>query len=162
MRRLRLLFAFFAISCCVCGHQAVPSPSAAADPLLAVHNALFSSFLLIEEIKQDPRIVMLFTGVRYQLWSVVSKASGFRQLLLPFADLRSFGAACGVSSYLLSPGPDSFASLTSTQRELVLFLLESCDQNEPRRLSMTLLALWTRESGALKDVPEGTGHSTLE
>ena len=74
-------------------------------------------------MKQDPRVVMLFTGVRDQLWSAVSKASGFRQSLLPFADLGTTGAACGVASYLPSPGPASFASLTSTQRDHVLFLL---------------------------------------
>lgn len=81
---------------------------------------------------------MLFAGVRDNIWSTTRQVSGFRQLLSPFADLRSFGAACGVTSYLSSSGSESFASLTVIQREHVLFLLESCDQNEPRQLAMAV------------------------
>jgi choline dehydrogenase-like flavoprotein len=158
MHPLRLLIAFVAISYCACGQEAAPSTPAAADPLLAVHNALFSSFLPIEEMKQEPRMLMLFTGVRDNIWSAASQASGFRQILSPFADLRSFGAACGVTTYLASSGPESFASLTAIQREHVLFLLESCDRNEPRRLAMTVRNFYiVKAYGSIQEPLTGVG-----
>jgi choline dehydrogenase-like flavoprotein len=51
--------------------------------------------------------------------------------------LRSLGTACGVSSFLDGTNSESFAELAPTEREHVLYLLETCDQNGPLRLAMT-------------------------
>jgi choline dehydrogenase-like flavoprotein len=139
MLRLPLLLLLFAaISFCASGQQTTPSLPPAQDPLHAVHNALFSSFLPIEELRKDPHLFPLFVGVRDSIWSTASQSAGFRQLLSPFADLRGFGIACGISSYLQSTASVSFDALAPIQREHVLSLLEACDQNEPRRLVMTV------------------------
>jgi hypothetical protein len=103
-------------------------------------------------------MLILFTGVRDNIWSTASQASGFRQLLSPFADLSSFGAACGIASYLSSSGSESFASLTVIQREHVLFLLESCDQNEPRRLARTVRNFYVVKTyGSIQEPLTGIG-----
>jgi len=152
MRQWSLLFAFVAISCRVWCQTPAPLLPATQDALLPVHQALFSSFLPIEETKQDPRLSALFTGARDAIWSAANKAPAFRQLLSPFADLRAFGSACGIAGYLQPVGPESFALLTSAQREHVLSLLESCDQNEPRRLAMTVRNFYVAKAyGAIQE-----------
>jgi choline dehydrogenase-like flavoprotein len=138
MRRLPFALIFAVLSFCACGQKATSSRPVAQDQLHTVHDALFSSFLPIEETKHDSRLFSLLTGARDGIWTAASQAAGFRQLLLPFVDLRSFGAACGVESYLKPNLPKSFAALTPAQRQHVLFLLEDCNQNEPRRLAMTV------------------------
>ena len=138
MHSLRLLLVFAAVTVCFAeGQKADQSPlSANEDSLQPIHEALFSSFLPIEELKQDSRTLALFTNVETNLWSAVNHSSEFRQLLSPFADLRNFGSSCGIRSYLHPTGLVSFASLTRPQRDHVLWLLASCDENEPRLLAM--------------------------
>ena len=105
--------------------------------------------------------MMLFTGARDQIWSAARQASGFRQLLSPFADLRTLGEACGIKSYL-PPGLTSFASLTVDQREHVLFLLESCDLNEPRRLAMTVRNFYIAKTyGSIQEPLTGVGLNVI-
>jgi choline dehydrogenase-like flavoprotein len=153
MRSKSFILVYAAIVCFATGQDARPTPASADQGTLqAVHYALFSSFLPIEELKQDPRISLLLAGARDGIWSASSQAIGFRQLLQTFADLRGFGATCGVQDYLRSTGPESFADLTRTQREHVLFLLESCDQNEPRRIAMTVRNFYiVRTYGAIQE-----------
>lgn len=156
MRPRSLIFAFVAILCRVWCQTPAPSVPAVQDALLPVHQALFSSFLPIEETKQDPHLVAIFTGAREAIWSQASKAPAFRQLLSPFADLRIFGAACGVANYLQPVGRESFALLTPAQREHVLFLLESCDQNEPRRIAMSVRNFYVAKTyGAIQEALTG-------
>jgi choline dehydrogenase-like flavoprotein len=105
------------------------------EPLHAIHEALFSSYLPIDELENKPELA-LFAQVREGIWAAGSGSPDFQQLLLPFADLRGFGKSCGIDSYLHLAGPISFASLTREQRDRVLWLLASCDENGPRRLAM--------------------------
>jgi choline dehydrogenase-like flavoprotein len=136
---MRLFLMLGVIVCFADGQEAGrPGPSANEDSLHAVHDALFSSFLPIEELKEDPKALALFTDVRNNLWSAANRSPRFHQLILPFADLRAFGSSCGVQSYLHPTSPASFASLSRPQRDHVLFLLATCDENEPRRLAMSV------------------------
>jgi choline dehydrogenase-like flavoprotein len=94
----------------------------------------------------------LFTAARDGIWAAASGAPAFRQLLAPFADLRSFGAACGIAAYLHPTGPESFADLTLMQRDHLLYLIESCDQNDPRRLATTVRNFYVATSyGAIQE-----------
>ena len=136
--RLCLLWLLLAFSNCAWSQQSAPSAPQPEDRLRAVHEALFSSFLPIAELRTDPRLFELFTEARDGLWSAAGQSERFRQLLSPFADLRSLGTACGVSSLLHGAGVESFAELTPSEREHVLYLLETCDQNGPLRLAMTV------------------------
>jgi choline dehydrogenase-like flavoprotein len=139
MHSLRLFLVFAVIVCFAEGQKAEQSPLFAnEDSLHAVHEALFSSFLPIEELKQDSRTLALFTDIENNIWSAANHAPEFRQLLSPFADLRGFGAFCGIRSYVRPTGLASFASLTRPQRDHVLWLLASCDENEPRRVAMSV------------------------
>lgn len=142
MLRLRRLLLFAAFSFCASGQQITSSAPLSQDPLHAVHEALFSSFLPVDELRQDPQLFPLFVGVRDRIWSAAGQSKGFRQLLAPFADLRTFGTTCGISSYLQGTAPEPFYALVRIQREHVLSLLETCDQNEPRRLVMTVRNLY--------------------
>jgi hypothetical protein len=139
MHSLHLLLVFAVIVCSADGQKAEQSPLPPnEDSLHAIHEALFSSFLPIEELKQDSRTLALFTDVGNIIWSAANHAPKFRQLLSPFADLRGFGVSCGIRSYLRPTGLASFASLTRPQRDHVLWLLASCDENEPRHLAMSV------------------------
>ena len=157
MHPLRLLLVFSVIVCFAEGQKAERSPlSANEDPLHAVHEALFSSFLPVEELKQDPRTLALFTDVRNNIWLAANQAPDFRRLLSPFADLRGFGASCGIGSYLRPTGLASFASLAQPQRDHVLWLLASCDQNEPRRVAMSVRDFYlARTYGVLQEPLSG-------
>ena len=124
MHFLRLLSVFVVIVCFAEGQKAKQSPvSASDDSLHVVHEALFSSFFPTDELKQDSRTLALFTEAGNNIWSAANHAPEFRQLLTPFADLRSFGSSCGIGAYLRPTGLTSFASLTRPQRDHVLWLL---------------------------------------
>jgi hypothetical protein len=139
MRQISVVLVHAAIVCVAVGQGTGRTPAPAEQAALQpVHNALFSSFLPIEELRQNPDVFSLLAGVRDGIWSASSQATSFQLLLKPFADLRGFGTTCGMQDYLRPTGSGSFADLTQTQREHVLFLLESCDQNDPRRVAMTL------------------------
>ena len=58
--------------------------TAAADAPRAVHDALFASYIPIEEVKDKPELVALFTEVRDQIWTAAGKAPAFQALLAPF------------------------------------------------------------------------------
>jgi len=138
MRRSHLVVAAVLISCCAYAQTVAPVAQVVTDPLVAIHNALFSSFIPLDQEKNEPHISTLFANVRDNIWLAAGQSPAFRQLLVPFGDLSGFGSTCGIASYLSVRGPISFASLTDAQRNHVLFLLQSCDQNEPRRLAATV------------------------
>lgn len=168
--RSRRLIAFLLISVCFAnGRLSAQPPGSADDSLHAVHDALFSSFLPINDLTQDSDTRILLAGVRDAMWSGANHAPDFRRLLLPFADLRGFGAFCGVRSYLGVTGSESFASLTEPQRDHVLLLLSTCDQNEPRRLAMSARAFYVASAyGAIQEPLSGiqlnlsASHSWIE
>src|SRR6266851_1741390 len=90
--------------------------TAAADAPRAVHDALFASYIPIEEVKDKPELTAMFTQVRDQIWMAAGKASAFQALLTPFTDLRRFGEACGMPEFLTTTGVTAFAQLTPPQR----------------------------------------------
>jgi choline dehydrogenase-like flavoprotein len=112
--------------------------TAAADAPRAVHDALFASYIPIEEVKDKPELTAMFTRVRDQIWMAAEKAPAFQALLTPFTDLRKFGDACGMPEFLTTTGVTSFAQLTPPQRAHALYLLHTCPANDPRRLAMNL------------------------
>jgi choline dehydrogenase-like flavoprotein len=136
MPSIHRLAAVLALTLFACGLNPAQAPSATAqDPLRAVHDALYASFLPIDELRQDQHLDALFVANRDALWTE-NQSPAFRQLIAPFADLRIFGAACGLNTYLQTAASENFAALTPPEREHVLFLLGSCDQDAPRRLEM--------------------------
>src|ERR1700677_2270859 len=153
MRSQRLITFLIVIACLANGRRAGQSQLPTnEDPLHAVNDALFSSFLPVEDLKQDPRTFALLTSARDNMWSEANHAPGFRRLLSPFSDLRGLGTSCGIQAYLGSRGLESFASLTQSERDHVLLLLSSCDQNEPRRLAMSARAFYIAEAyGAIQE-----------
>ncbi len=136
MRPLRVLV-FYAVSVCLASGQMLSNISKAGhhDPLQSVHEALFSSFLPVDQLARDSHDQSLLLNVRDGMWSSRGNSPGFRQLLAPFENLETFGGACGLHQYLRSSAQESISDLTARERKHVLLLLESCDQNEPRRIA---------------------------
>ena len=131
--KMRQVF-LFAFVTSLCWGQAPSRP----DLPQRTHEALFSSFLPVEETSKDPKLAGLFRSASDGVWSAASQAPQFRQLLTPFIDLRGFGETCGVAGYLNHTRGSAFADLTPPERRHVLFLLQSCSENDPRRLAMTV------------------------
>ena len=138
--------------------QSRPAPT--EDPLQAVHESLFSSFLPLNEL-QDPRTLAMLAAVQDNIWSAANQSPRFRQLLSPFADLQFFGSSCGIRAYLHPAGPLSFATLTRTQQDRVLFLLASCDENEPRRLAMSVRHFYLNKTYEAVEEPLSGVHLDL-
>ncbi len=129
---------------------------AAADAPRAVHDALFASYIPIGEVRDKPELTAMFTQARDQIWSAAGQAPAFQTLLAPFADLRGFGPACGMSEFIKTTGVTVFAQLTREQRSHVLYLLHTCSANDPRRLVMSLRNFYlARTYGALQDALTG-------
>lgn len=102
------------------------------------HQALFESFLPSRELTGDPKLAQIFTATSDGIWNSASPNPAFQRLLAPFLDLRGFGGACGIADFLKGTEENNFASLAAKDRQRVLSLLESCRENEPRRLAMTV------------------------
>jgi choline dehydrogenase-like flavoprotein len=133
--------AAIAISFCTTSHggaltQSAETPSETA--LQAVHNALFASFLPIDELPDDPHAEALLRTARDAIWQQTSNVPAVQQLLAPFADLHRFGPACGVASAIEGARVSSFAELSAGKRQQVLMLLQSCSESAPRRLAATV------------------------
>src|SRR5579859_2197326 len=112
-----------------------------ADPdeaLHLAHNALFASFLPVEELASDSKTSSLLAATRDQMWSGAHASPVFRELVQPFTDLRQFGRACGIDAIVGQAGKTSFASLDRKERDRTLYLLQSCDANAPRHLAATV------------------------
>jgi choline dehydrogenase-like flavoprotein len=131
-------------------------PLVAADAPRTVHDALFASYIPIEEVKDKPELTAMFTAARDQIWLAAGKAPAFQMLLAPFADLRSFGTACGMADFIKTSGVTAFPQLAPEQRTHVLYLLHTCTVNEPRRLAMNLRNFYISKTyGALQEALTG-------
>jgi hypothetical protein len=125
---------------------------ALADAPRAVHDALFASYIPIEEVKDKPELVAMFTQARNQIWMGAEKAPAFQALLAPFADLRKFGNACGMADFVKTSGVTAFEQLTPPQRAHALYLLHTCSANDPRSLAMKLRNFYLSKTyGALQE-----------
>ena len=133
----------------------LPSAGAAQTPR-AVHDALFASYIPIEEVKDDVRLTGMFTQARDQIWAAAGTSTAFQALLAPFNDLRAFGDTCGMSAFLRTAGSTAFVQLTATQRTHTLYLLHACPANDPRRLAMNVRAFYLSKTyGALQEALTG-------
>ncbi|HEX6773031.1 MAG TPA: hypothetical protein VF126_13445, partial [Acidobacteriaceae bacterium] len=65
------------------------------DPVHAVHVALFASFFPVDALARETQTATLLKMARDEMW-LSGATPAFRDLLAPFADLRSFGTACGI------------------------------------------------------------------
>jgi hypothetical protein len=108
------------------------------ESLHLAHNALFASFLPVDELSGDAKTSALLLGARDQMWNAAHNAPAFRELVQPFTDLRQFGATCGIDAIVNQTGKVAFAALDRQQRDRTLYLLQSCDANTPRHLAATV------------------------
>ena len=128
----------------------------AADAPRAVHDALFASYIPIDDVKDKPELTTMFTQARDQIWLAAGKAPAFQMLLAPFADLRSFGPACGMSEFLKTTNSTVFPQLTKVEQAHVLYLLHTCSANDPRRSAMSLRSFYLAKTyGALQEALTG-------
>lgn len=114
------------------------SAQTASDPLHSTYDALFASFMPLEQLQQTPQAGKMFLAARDGIWTAASSAPAFKQLIAPFVNLESFGTACHMADYVRETGTSAFSSLNPAQRQHVLFLLQSCSENDPRRLAMNV------------------------
>ena len=121
---------------------AAPQPAASSavpdNALHAVHDALFASFLPVTDLPNDPKTEGLLAAARDGIWQQAGGSPEFRQLLMPFVDLQGFDSHCGVAQAIQGTGAASFAGLSPDNRQRVLFLLQSCSENAPRKLAATV------------------------
>ncbi|MBV9083148.1 MAG: GMC family oxidoreductase [Acidobacteriaceae bacterium] len=132
-----------AIAVVASANSAAAAGTAVADASLdsslrAVHNALFASFLPIDELPDDPHTAVLLKTAREDIWQEAAKTSALQELLGSFADLRGFGNSCGIANAIKGAGSGSFAVLSREKRAEVLRLLQNCDAVEPRHLAATV------------------------
>ncbi|MGC2660176.1 MAG: GMC oxidoreductase [Bryobacteraceae bacterium] len=131
---MRLLIVFAAVASAALAQLQTP----ATDIYRRTHDALMSSFLPVDELKNDPKISQLLTAAEDGIWASAGQNPQFRHLITPFVDLKTFGSACGIDGIVLQSGTAAYADMTRPQRERVLTLLQNCSANEPRRLAATL------------------------
>jgi choline dehydrogenase-like flavoprotein len=106
--------------------------------LHSAHDALFASFLPVNDLPNDPTTTQLLMAARDGTWQGAKNSPAFQQLLRPFVDLRGFGNTCGIAQVIQGNGGRSFASLGAKERQRVLFLMQRCTENMPRRLAATV------------------------
>ena len=103
----------------------------------------------------------MFAAASEGIWSAASASPQFQALLSAFADLHSFGEACNISTYASSSGSYTFAQLNPAQRQHVLFLLDTCELNGPRRIAFGVRNFYIdRTYGALQEPLSGV-HQIL-
>jgi choline dehydrogenase-like flavoprotein len=126
---MRWLLLFAVLTPVLCGQS---------DPYRRTHDALFASFLPVEEVKNDPKLAPLLQAAGDGIWASAGQAPPFQQLIAPFTNLATLGVACGMDALVREAGTGSFADLSAAQRERALMLLQRCPANEPRRLASTI------------------------
>ena len=127
--RLPLLYAALAA---VLWRQA---PAAAQDNYRKTHDALFATFLPVEEMKGDAQVSQLLQAAGNGIWAAAGQSPQFRQILEPFTNLAAFGPACGMDVLVRDTHTAAYAEMTAAQRRQAIALLQRCSENEPRRLA---------------------------
>ena len=114
------------------------APAAAQDNYRKTHDALFATFLPVEEMKDDAQVSRLLQAADDGIWAGAGQSPQFRQLLAPFTNLASFGPACGMDALFGDAHTAAYVEMTAAQRRRAIELLQRCSENEPRRLAASI------------------------
>jgi len=114
------------------------APVAAQDNYRKTHDALFATFLPVEEMKDDAQVSRLLQAADDGIWAGAGQSPQFRQLLAPFTNLASFGPACGMDVLVGDAHTAAYVEMTAAQRRRAIELLQRCSENEPRRLAASV------------------------
>ncbi len=109
-----------------------------SDSFRKTHDALFRTFLPVDELQADANLSPLFKAAGDGIWTGASASPQFRQLIAPFTNLAVFGPACGMDALVRDAHTGAYADMTPAQRGRAIALLDGCEDNEPRRLSATV------------------------
>ena len=127
--------------------QAVSQPA-----LEQVHDALFATFLPVDELPNDPQSTKMLKDARDGIWQQAGGVPEVQRLLMPFADMRAVGNACGVADAIKGSAGTSYAQLDAVKREEVLIRLQNCEENSARRLAATVRNFYiVKGYGAVED-----------
>lgn len=128
------------------------APGVSTEPYRKTHNALFATFLPIEQLKDDPKLAQLLSAASEGIWENAGQSPRFRQLIASFTDLGRFRSACGIDSLISEAQTSAFADMQPSQRERALALLGRCPDNEPRRLAATVRNFYVVQAyGAIQE-----------
>lgn len=117
-----------------------------------VHDALFATFLPVDQLPNDPRATKLLKAARDGIWQEAGGVPTVQKLLVRFADMRAFGNACGVANAIQGSAGTSYAQLDGAKREEVMMLLQNCDANSARQLAATVRNFYiVKGYGAIED-----------
>jgi choline dehydrogenase-like flavoprotein len=111
------------------------APAAAQDSYRKTHDALFATFLPLDEMKGEAQVSQLLQAAGDGIWAAAGQSPQFRQLLTPFTNLASFGPACGMDALVRDAHTAAYAEMTAAQRRQAIAWLQRCSENEPRRLA---------------------------
>jgi choline dehydrogenase-like flavoprotein len=114
------------------------APVAAQDNYRKTHDALFATFLPVEEMKDDAQVSRLLQAADDGIWAGAGQSPQFRQLLAPFTNLASFGPACRMDVLVGDAHTAAYVEMTAAQRRRAIELLQRCSENEPRRLAASI------------------------
>lgn len=107
------------------------------DSLRPVHDALFASFLPVDELANDQHMSALLHDASDSVWAAVEAEPRIQSLEESFADLRSFHGACGIG-FANESHPVSLAALSRADRQQLLERLERCEADGPRTAETAL------------------------
>jgi choline dehydrogenase-like flavoprotein len=113
---------------------------------------LFASFIPVSELSSDPSVTALFAAAREGIWQAAQQNPQFRQLLAPLTDLTSLEAVCRIDAGGAPETSHAFADMAPDRRARVLKALESCPNNDARRLASTVRSFYVVKGyGAIQE-----------
>ena len=112
----------------------VPAQNSGGDIYRRTHDAIFASFLPVSELSGDPTVSALLAAARERIWEGAQQNPKFRQMLAPFTDLTSLEATCHAEVGGTPGKSHAYADMSFGRRAGILTALESCPNNDARRL----------------------------
>lgn len=129
-----------------------PAQNSGGDIYRRTHDAMFASFLPVSELSTDPSVSALLAAAREGIWQGSQENQQFRQLLAPFTDLASLEAICHTGAGDAPGNSHAYADMTPDHRAHVLKTLESCPNNDARRLASTVRSFYVVKGyGAIQE-----------
>ena len=113
-------------------------PGGPIDPFRKAHDALFATFLPVDEVKKDASLSKLFAAAGDGIWTGANRSPQFRQLIVPFTNLAVLGTACGMDELVSAAQTPVYGDMSPSLRQRAISLLDRCSDNEPRRLAANL------------------------